>query len=85
MPIQLNLLERFAFFTLNAAPTPLLDLAGALGYQALSTAVRLDLFADGRIFSQNEMKQMLGAAHFSNIQFFTSPKWAGQSLVTAVK
>ena len=44
MPIQPNILERFAFFTLNAAPTPMLDLAGALGYQALSTAVRLDLF-----------------------------------------
>lgn len=44
MPIQPNILERFAFFTLNAAPTPMLDLAGALGYQALSTAVRLNLF-----------------------------------------
>ena len=44
MPIQPNILERFAFFTLNAAPTPMLDLAGALGYQALSTAVRLHLF-----------------------------------------
>ncbi|MAU02187.1 MAG: hypothetical protein CL608_34045 [Anaerolineaceae bacterium] len=44
MPIQPNFLERFAFFTLNAAPTPMLDLAGALGYQALSTAVRLNLF-----------------------------------------
>ena len=44
MPIQPNFLERFAFFTLNAAPTPMLDMAGALGYQALSTAVRLNLF-----------------------------------------
>lgn len=44
MPIQPNFLERVAFFTLNAAPTPMLDLAGALGYQALSTAVRLNLF-----------------------------------------
>ncbi|MCB8948374.1 MAG: methyltransferase [Ardenticatenaceae bacterium] len=44
MPIQPNMLERFAFFTLNAAPTPMLDLAGALGFQALSTAVHLNLF-----------------------------------------
>jgi len=43
------------------------------------------LFADGRIFSRDEMNQMLGAAHFSNVQIFTTPKWAGQSLVTAVK
>ena len=44
MPIQPNFLERFAFYQLNAAPTPMLDLAGALGYQALSTAVHLNLF-----------------------------------------
>jgi hypothetical protein len=30
MPIQPNFLERTAFFTLNAAPGPMLDLAGAL-------------------------------------------------------
>ena len=43
------------------------------------------LFADGRIFSRDEMNQMLDAASFSNVQFFTTPKWAGQSLVTAIK
>lgn len=44
MPIQPNFLERFLFFTTNAAPTPMLDMAAALGYQAISTAVRLKLF-----------------------------------------
>lgn len=45
MPVQPNFLERFAFFTLNAAPTPMLDLAGALAFQTLSTAVHLNIFA----------------------------------------
>ena len=44
MPIKPNLLERTAFYTLNAAPAPMLDLAGMLAYQALSTAVRLNIF-----------------------------------------
>ncbi|MCA9943070.1 MAG: methyltransferase [Anaerolineales bacterium] len=44
MPIQPNFLERFLFFTANAAPTPMLDMAAALGYQAISTAVHLNLF-----------------------------------------
>jgi SAM-dependent methyltransferase len=44
MPIRPNLVERTAFYTLNAAPAPMLDLAGMLAYQALSTAVRLDIF-----------------------------------------
>jgi 2-polyprenyl-3-methyl-5-hydroxy-6-metoxy-1,4-benzoquinol methylase len=44
MPIQPNLLERTAFYTLNQAPAVMLDLAGAISYQAVSTAVRLELF-----------------------------------------
>ena len=44
MPIQPNLLERTAFFTLNQAPAVMLDLAGAISYQALSTAVGLGVF-----------------------------------------
>ena len=44
MPIQPNFLERTAFFTLNAAPAPMLDLVGMLAYQAVSTAVRLHIF-----------------------------------------
>jgi 2-polyprenyl-3-methyl-5-hydroxy-6-metoxy-1,4-benzoquinol methylase len=44
MPIQPNFLERTAFFTLNAAPGPMLDLAGALAFQVIGTAVRLNLF-----------------------------------------
>ena len=44
MPVQPNLLERLLFFQLNQAPAPLLDLAGALAYQALAAAAQLDLF-----------------------------------------
>ena len=44
MPVQPNFLERTAFFTLNAAPAPMLDLAGALAFQAVNTAVHLNLF-----------------------------------------
>lgn len=44
MPIQPNLLERTAFFSLNQAPAVMLDLAGAISYQAVSTAVRLGVF-----------------------------------------
>ena len=44
MPIQPNFLERTAFYTLNQAPAVMLDLAGAISYQAVSTAMRLGLF-----------------------------------------
>lgn len=44
MPIQPNFLERVAFYQLNLAPTPMLDMAGALAYQTVSTAVHLNLF-----------------------------------------
>ncbi len=44
MPIQPALLERLAFYRLNAAPAVILDLAGALAYQALSVAVELGVF-----------------------------------------
>ena len=44
MPIKPNLLERLAFFTLNAAPGTILDLAGLFSYQAVSTANELGLF-----------------------------------------
>lgn len=44
MPIQPNLMERTAFFTLNQAPAVMLDLAGAVSYQAVSTAMRLGVF-----------------------------------------
>jgi SAM-dependent methyltransferase len=50
MPIQPNLLERVAFQNLNLAPGIMLDVAGAMAYQAVSTAVQLQLFnglADG--------------------------------------
>lgn len=38
MPIQPNFLEHTAFFTLNAMLAPMLDLARALAFRALSTA-----------------------------------------------
>ena len=62
MPIQPNLLERTAFYTLNAAPAPMLDLAGMLAYQALSTAVRLDIFncLDEQPSSTSELALALG-------------------------
>jgi 2-polyprenyl-3-methyl-5-hydroxy-6-metoxy-1,4-benzoquinol methylase len=44
MPIQPNLIERTAFYTLNLAPAPFMDLAGAMAYQTISTAVRLGVF-----------------------------------------
>lgn len=44
MPIRPNFLERFAFYNLNAAPAPMLDLAGALAFQILYTAVQLNIF-----------------------------------------
>lgn len=44
MPIPPNFLERTAFFTLNAGPAPMLDLAGALAFQVVNTVVRLNLF-----------------------------------------
>ena len=61
MPIQPNLLERFAFFNLNAAPTPMLDLAGALSFQVLSTAVHLNIFntLQARPYSLSELTQTL--------------------------
>ncbi|MFN2136759.1 MAG: methyltransferase [Candidatus Promineifilaceae bacterium] len=44
MPIKTNLLEQVMFYTFNAAPGPMLDLAGALSYQAVSAAVTLGIF-----------------------------------------
>jgi 2-polyprenyl-3-methyl-5-hydroxy-6-metoxy-1,4-benzoquinol methylase len=63
MPIQPNLVERTAFYALNAAPAPMLDLAGMLAYQALSTAVRLDIFncLAERAASPAELAVVLGA------------------------
>lgn len=44
MPVQPNFLERTAFYTLNQAPGVMLDMAGALSYQTLSTALELGVF-----------------------------------------
>ena len=62
MPIQPNFLERTAFFTLNAAPGPMLDLAGGLALQAVNTAVRLNLFnaLQERPSTPTDLAQSLG-------------------------
>ena len=44
MPVNPNFLERTAFNTLNAAPAMMLDLAGMLTMQAVTTAVDLNIF-----------------------------------------
>lgn len=44
MPVKPNLLERTAFYTLNAVPGAMLDLAGLFAYQAVSAANELELF-----------------------------------------
>lgn len=45
MPIQPNFLERAVVNSLNAAPTMMLDFAGMLAMQAVTTAVELNIFA----------------------------------------
>ncbi|GJM42015.1 MAG: hypothetical protein DHS20C20_22970 [Ardenticatenaceae bacterium] len=44
MPVKPNVVERLAFFSLNAVPSAILDLAGLFAYQAVSTANELGLF-----------------------------------------
>lgn len=44
MPLNPNFWERIAFNTLNAAPAMMLDLAGMLAMQAVTTAVELNIF-----------------------------------------
>ena len=44
MPVRPNFLERIAFYNVKAAPAPMLDLAGALGFQTLRTATEINLF-----------------------------------------
>lgn len=72
---QVAIFDQIEGRVFGSATSTLLQLVGFMYY----------LFADGRIFSQDEVKQMLTENGFCDIQFFTSPKWAGQSLATAVK
>jgi 3-hydroxy-5-methyl-1-naphthoate 3-O-methyltransferase len=44
MPLRLNPLERLGLLWMNKGPGPMVDLAGALLFKAVATAVRLDLF-----------------------------------------
>lgn len=46
MPAPLNLLEKFVTMTLNAVPSPMLDLMGGFSFYAVSAAVRLNLFEE---------------------------------------
>jgi 2-polyprenyl-3-methyl-5-hydroxy-6-metoxy-1,4-benzoquinol methylase len=63
MPVQPNFLERTAFFSLNVVPGVLLDLAGALAYQAVSMAIQLELFPalEARPLTLEELAQKLNA------------------------
>ena len=44
MPLMPNMLERVIFFKMNKGPGPMLDLIGALGYKAVSVALKLGVF-----------------------------------------
>lgn len=61
MPVQPNFLERMAFYSLNVAPSPMLDLVGAIAFQALNIAVQLDIFITlaKRPFSPQELANEL--------------------------
>ncbi|MGD2049582.1 MAG: class I SAM-dependent methyltransferase [Chloroflexota bacterium] len=63
MPVRTNILESTLFYTFNLAPAPLLDLAGALSYQAVATAAQLNLFqklGQGSL-TPAELAQQIGA------------------------
>ena len=87
-----------AFYTLNAVPVPVLDLAGLFAYQADSTAkisgsatnalVRLIalqyyLFADGRVFAQDDLTHMAHKANFATVRFHKLQRLPGNVLMTA--
>ncbi len=61
MPVRPNLMERTAFYTLNAVPGALLDLAGLFAYQAVSSANELGLFETlaGQSYSAKELADHL--------------------------
>jgi cyclopropane fatty-acyl-phospholipid synthase-like methyltransferase/biotin operon repressor len=61
MPVKPNAIERMAFFTLNAVPGSVLDLAGLFAYQAVATANELRLFQTlaKRPFSGQELADHL--------------------------
>jgi len=61
MPIQSNILERTAIFSLNLVPGVMLDLAGALAFQTLRLAAQMGLFAAlaERPFAAPELAQEL--------------------------
>ena len=61
MPVNPNLFERLAFNTLNLVPGLMLDLAGMLAMQAVTTAVELGLFPAlaARPCTVNELAQQL--------------------------
>jgi hypothetical protein len=72
---QIAILDQLEGSVSGSATNAIVQLVGFMYY----------LFADGRTFSRDDVSSMLDKAGFGNIQFHSSVKWAGTSLVTAVK
>jgi len=87
MPIQPNFLERTAF-NLNLVPGVMLDLGGALAFQALYLAAQLEVFqvlADGRVYTHDDIQSWLQHTGFGEAQFHRISKVPGTSLMVARK
>lgn len=64
MPLMPNMLERLIFFNMNQGPGPMLDLIGALGYKAVSVALKLGVFEalSERPMTVQKLAERLGAS-----------------------
>jgi cyclopropane fatty-acyl-phospholipid synthase-like methyltransferase len=65
------------------------QITGKIPGKAINALIRLIalqyyVFADGRIFSREEMSQMCNQAGFTNIRFYNLPTLPGNTLLTAV-
>jgi len=72
---QIAILDQLEGNVFGSASNAIVQLVGFMFY----------LFADGRTFSRDEINIMLKETGFKNIQFHTSAKWTGTSLVTVTK
>jgi ubiquinone/menaquinone biosynthesis C-methylase UbiE len=72
---QVAILDQLEGNVFGSATQTLIKLIGFMYY----------LFADGRTFSKDEVNLMLNETGYKNVQFYTAAKWAGTSLVTAVR
>ncbi|NJN53706.1 MAG: methyltransferase domain-containing protein, partial [Anaerolineae bacterium] len=72
---QVAILDQLEGNVFGSATRTLIQLIGFMYY----------LFADGRTFSKDDVSAMLQETGFADVHFHTSAKWAGTSLVTAVK